>query len=213
MTAVEFGQVACPEHRGDPYTPPWIACRFAHLCDACARIVEDAVLGDLRPVADAHRLRSRLAVDWDALHAQWDETLARGQDPRKVRLDCVQRIAEADQDLAGAISALSHRWDAWRPYAVEDVLYVLDPPLGCAAGSSGWKLAARLVAFKVQAGEIQAGRDPSDSGILLPESPWLGRFFMIQDVPDPDRELRTVARYVEVTSFVRVLARSAGKVG
>ena len=211
MTAAEFGQAACPNHQGDPYAPPWLACRFAHVCDLCAEIVEDAMLGDLGPLAQAHRVRSRLAEEWAQLHAQWSEYGVEGGDPRKLRLGLVARIVDADRDLAGLLGACSRRWDEERPHVVEDVLYVLDPPLGIPDHPLSWKLGGRLVAWKAEAGDVQPGRDPGEAGITLPVSPWSGRFFMIQDVPDPDREGRTVARYVEVTPFVRIQALAAGK--
>lgn len=202
MAMTSFKEPACPDHRSGEYAAPWLAVRFAHLCQVCGEIVERAVLEHygVLEVARARQAREALGMDWDLLH---DSPTPDPLQFLKARRELAGSMADADVRFEAAAAALRAAFDAKKPRIVEDVLYVLDPPLGRIIRSR-WVLGHSILFQKVQAKEVVLGRRPVDIEVDLPSSRWPGRFFMIQDVADPDRPERTVARYVEVTPWVLI---------
>lgn len=65
----DFGAPACQAHLTDEYASPRLACRFAHMCDECAKITTAAVVGEFnkRPVV-LHDVPIKFVVDGSALH-------------------------------------------------------------------------------------------------------------------------------------------------
>lgn len=202
---MSFAEPACLAHQFGESAPPWLASRFAHLCDECATLASKEILEDfgILEAALAMQARKTLSDRWKLLHKAPIKDVAAF---RKERADLAARMAEADATLDAAARGLSHAFNEQKPKVSGDVLYALDPPLGRGAAPPRWVLGHSILFMKVEAGETGPGRAPEELGlgVLLPASPWPGRFFMIQDVPDPDHPGRFRGGYVEVTAWVRI---------
>ena len=46
MAFPNFGIAACFVHRSGEYSSPWLATRFAHICDDCAKLIVDQIHAD-----------------------------------------------------------------------------------------------------------------------------------------------------------------------
>ena len=194
---------ACSNHRSGDYSDPGLASRFAHLCAECAVISATAILSDfgILEAALARRARENLSDQWKIIH---EAPIPELEGFRQVRANLAARMAEADARLEGAARELAQSFSDQKPKVLGDVLYVLDPPLGRGAGELRWVLGHERLFRIVQAGEAGRVAPPVELGVELPASPWPGRFFMIQDVPDPDRPGRCRGGFVEVTDWVRI---------
>lgn len=55
MPDPNFGIAACPLHQSGEFSTPWLACRFAHICEACEKLIVDQIHADYEQEQDMRR--------------------------------------------------------------------------------------------------------------------------------------------------------------